>query len=198
MFIRVLTGFILAMLAAAMTQVLFAFPPTAMDDIAAWALQAGVWALVAATHIAIFSFLFAFLAIAISEWQGVRAWVYFVLTGMAIAIGGFFAQYAAENASQPTIFNNYALIAFITSGSIGGLVYWLTAGRRAGANRPGAKIAVSDDDDTTGQAPDNSDSETEAPQRPMTSVPTTRPLRSTSPLRVVRAAPLPEGVPAKA
>ena len=203
-FFRVLTGFVLAMLAAAVIQVLFAFPPTAMGDVAAWAQQAGVWALAAATHIAIFSFLFALLAIAFAEWQGVSKWVYYVLTGMTIAIGGFFAQYAAENASQPTIFNNYALVAFITAGSIGGLVYWLAAGRRAGARRTGPKIAISDDDDTTGQTPDRGDNasahgiDAEALQKPMTSVPTTRPLRSTSPLRVARAGPLAGDKPAKA
>lgn len=201
---RVLTGFIFATLAAAVTQVLFAFPPTATGDAAAWAQQAGMWALAAATHIAIFSFLFAFLAIAIAEWQGVGAWAYYVLTGMAIAIGGFFAQYATENASQPTIFNNYALVAFISAGSIGGFVYWLIAGRRAAAGRGDAKIAVGDDDATTAHAPDQggnnpgSGGDAQAPQRPMTSVPTTRPLRSTSPLRVSRPAPLAGDKPAKA
>lgn len=203
-FSRVLTGFIFAMLAAAMTQVLFAFPPTVTGDVAAWAQQAGIWILAAATHIAIFSFLFALLAIAFAEWQGVSNWVYYLLTGMTIAIGGFFAQYAAENASQPTIFNNYALVAFVTAGSIGGLVYWLAAGRRAGARRTGAKITISDDDDTTGQTPDRGGkasahgSDAEALPRPMTSVPTTKPHRSTSPLRIERVRHLAGETPAKA
>lgn len=194
-FFRALIGFVLAMLAAAVTQVMFAFPPMAAGDVPGWAMQAGVWALAAATHIAIFSFLFAFVAIAIAEWLGWRAWTYYVLTGIAIALGGFLAQYAAENASQPTIFNNYALTAFITAGGIGGLVYWLVAGRGAGSSRgSGAKITIGDDEDPagrdTGFGPKGSVADTGSgePQKPMTSVPTTKPLGSNSPLRVARAA----------
>jgi hypothetical protein len=36
---------------------------------------------------------------------------------------------------QPSIFNYYALGAFLAVGVLGGLAYWLVAGRRAGGKR---------------------------------------------------------------
>ncbi len=87
---------------------------------------------IAATLIGMFSAPFVLIASAIGEWQGVRSPSYYVLVGIAIALGGFAAQYAGEAAGQPTIVNNYALKAFLTTGFLGGFAYWLFAGRSAG------------------------------------------------------------------
>jgi hypothetical protein len=45
---------------------------------------------------------------------------------------GFLTQHSAELPGQPSIMNNYGLTAFITSGFVAGLAYWLFAGRGAG------------------------------------------------------------------
>ena len=71
----------------------------------------------------------------VPRYSRVRSWIYYVLIGIAIALGGFAAEYLNEVPGQPSIFNNYALGAFIAVGILSGLAYWLVAGRRAGGNR---------------------------------------------------------------
>ena len=54
---------------------------------------------------AIFAFPFALVAIVIAEWARVRSWIYYVIAGLAIALGGFGAEYLNEVAGQPSIVN---------------------------------------------------------------------------------------------
>ncbi len=138
--LRVLFGFIVACLVAGVVTVAFVVTPA---DIAALPAEAqterlgnaGVLSLLAATHSAIFALPFAIIAIGIAELSRVRSWIYYVLVGIAIALGGFAAEYADEVPGQPSIFNDYALGAFIAVGVLSGLAYWLVAGRRAGGKR---------------------------------------------------------------
>jgi drug/metabolite transporter (DMT)-like permease len=130
---RVLFGFILACLAAGLTTVLFATGPDYVlggdpDKITKFI----DWVLASATHSAVFSAPFAFIAAAISEWQTIRNWAYHALAGLAISVGGFVAQMASEAQGAPSIVNNYALTAYLTTGFLAGLTYWLFAGRSAG------------------------------------------------------------------
>ncbi len=132
---RILSGFILACLAAGLVKVLFAYtpaelqamPPEIAGDRLALALRI-------ATHTAIFAAPFALVAIAIAEWQRWRDWAYYAAVAMAIALVGFFAQYQSETTQQGwSILNsNYPLITFLTTGFLSGLVYWLFSGRLAG------------------------------------------------------------------
>jgi drug/metabolite transporter (DMT)-like permease len=130
---RVLLGFIVACLAAGFSKVLFALTPAEVfggdSDRLSSALHLAAQT---ATHSAMFAAPFALIAAAIGEWQGIRNWSYYALAGVAIAVAGFLAQYQGEDVTQPTIVNNYALTAFLTSGFIGGIVYWLFSGRDAG------------------------------------------------------------------
>lgn len=146
MLIRVLFGFILACLIAALAQVLFVITPDELVTLPAEALttrtgQVGILALVAATHFAIFAAPFALVVAAFAEWQAIRGWAFYVLAGLAIALAGFLAQYTSEVQGQATIVNNYALRAFLTTGFVGGLVYWLVAGRGAGGPMATADVA---------------------------------------------------------
>lgn len=146
-FIRMVLGFISAMLAAGATQVMFAQPPTefaTLNDAARLDLltEMGALMLRAATHTAIFCAVFAPMVILIGELQRLRSASYYVLTGILISLGGFLAEYTSENAAQPTIVNGYALTAFIVTGAIGGLAYWMVSGRNAGRRRPAARIRV--------------------------------------------------------
>lgn len=154
--LRTLFGFFAAMLAFAVSQVLFVLPLSelvAMEQAARGerVIEMGVLVLRAATHSAIFSAGFALIAILVAVWQHLRDWTYYATIGMIVSLGGFLAQYASENATQPTILNNYALIAFMTSGAVGGLVYWMFAGRHAGRRRPPARLRVADTE-AAGQA----------------------------------------------
>ncbi len=136
-FTRVLAGFVLACLTVGVVQILFIMTPAQFWQLSAPAFQeraaqAGVLALLTATHAAIFSVAFTLIAAGVGESMRVRAPAYYIATGAIIAALGFNAQFASEVAGQPTIFNNYAIAAFATSGVLAGLVYWLVAGRYAG------------------------------------------------------------------
>jgi hypothetical protein len=132
---RVLSGFILACLAAGITKVLFAYSPNELaslpPEIASDRLAL---AMPVATHVAIFAAPFALVAIAIAEWQRWRDWAYYAAAAMAIALIGFFTQYQSETAQQGwSILNsNYPLITFLVTGFVAGLAYWLFSGRLAG------------------------------------------------------------------
>jgi hypothetical protein len=139
---RVLFGFILACLAAGLTKMLFAYGPEQVlegDPVKISRFIDGV--LFTATHSAAFAAPFAFIATAISEWQTIRNWAYHALVGLAIAVAGFVAQMSSEVGNVPTIVNNYALTAFLTTGFVAGLTYWLFAGRSAGYIDPAVQFA---------------------------------------------------------
>lgn len=128
--LRVLFGFVVACLAAALTKVAFVTDlATATDEQLA---EAGHLALLVATHHALFGAPFALVAAAIGEWLGIRSLLYYLLAGMAISALGWVALYHGEALGQATIANQYAVAAFVLAGLFAGLVYWLLAGRWAG------------------------------------------------------------------
>ena len=85
--------------------------------------------------------------------MGIRALPYYLIAGTVIAMLGFTAQYSSEVPGQPTIFNNYALAAYLTSGFLGGLAYWLTAGR---GGRDASGEVLAGDGSTLGVPPPKS------------------------------------------
>jgi hypothetical protein len=138
--VRILLGFIVACLIAGAVTVAFIVTPADIASLpaeqrAAELATAGLLSLKAATHSAIFSFVFALIVIAVAEWYAIRSWIYYALCGTAIAVAGFTALHSQEVEGYPTILNDYALRAYLTVGLLGGLTYWLVAGRRAGGRR---------------------------------------------------------------
>lgn len=139
--VRVVAGFIAACLVAGLVQVCFVMTPVQLlsspADVFVERLgQFGLLSLLAATHSAIFAAAFALIATGVGEWAGLRNLAYYLIAGTAIALLGFVAQFYSEAGNQPTIFNNYALKAYITAGFFSGLAYWLVAGRSAGTGEP--------------------------------------------------------------
>jgi hypothetical protein len=135
--LRILVAFALGCFAASVTLILFVFTPSEIlglpPDVRADRLGKAVeLAAFAAIQIALFSAPFALVASALGEMMTRRFWSYYALAGLLMAGAGFFAQRTAEQIGQPTIANNYALTAFLTAGFVGGLVYWMVAGRFAG------------------------------------------------------------------
>jgi hypothetical protein len=129
--IRVLFGFLMACLVAALVKVLFAYSPAELSGMSpdrASDVLALTWPI--ATHMAIFSAPFALIAIALGEWQRWGDWTYYVVAGVLIALIGFIAQYNSETAAQgwSVTASNYPLVAFLTCGAIGGLAYWIFSG----------------------------------------------------------------------
>jgi drug/metabolite transporter (DMT)-like permease len=130
---RVLFGYVMACLAAALTKVLFAVGPNEVTGGDPEKIATVIeWIALTATHSAVFAAPFTLLSAAISEWQSIRGFVYHVLVGIGIAIAGFAAQYFGEAPGTASIFNTYAIEAYAATGLVGGLFYWLFAGRRAG------------------------------------------------------------------
>lgn len=134
----VVFAFLVACLIAGATQVGFVITPLELSGLSGQALADrfstfGLLSLASGIQTAIFSAPLALLAIAVAEWRRVHAWTYYVLVAMVIAGAGFVAQYVSEQQGQPTIVNNYAFTAFMVSGFLAGLAYWLIAGRRTDA-----------------------------------------------------------------
>jgi len=157
--LRVVFGFVLACLAAGLTLVLFVYTPLELTgltaNVAASRLgEAGILALAAATHVGVFSAPFALAGAAFAEWRSLRGPAYYALLGVAIAAAGFFAQYHSEAAGDLSILNTYALSAFALTGFIGGIIYWLGAGRHAGGRprQQAATAAAPPDPDTPAAA----------------------------------------------
>lgn len=145
--LRVLVGFVIACLAAALTTVLFVHTP---EEVVGWLTDLpadergerlsvfGLLWLAAATQSALFALVFALVAIVVAEWRKVRAWTYYAIIGIVIALVGFAAQWLSEPSGQnwSVLNSHYPFVAFLTTGFVGGLVYWMAAGRHAGGVRP--------------------------------------------------------------
>jgi hypothetical protein len=136
-FIRVICGFVLACLAAGLTLVLFVYTPFDIADLhSERAVEIGLMTLAAATHGAVFSAPFALIGAVFGEWQRIGSFFYYVLVAVVIAGLGFLAQFWPEASSQAAIVNGYAVTAFLLTGLVSGLVYWLFSGRFARGSYP--------------------------------------------------------------
>ncbi len=137
----VILGFLIACLAAATALILFVYTPAEFVSLPAdlrnaRLSEAGQFILAVVPHVILFSAVFALFASAFAEVRGIRSWTYYALVGVGIAIAGFLIQHLSEGPGQPSILQNYALLAFLTAGAVGGLVYWYVCGRYAPARRP--------------------------------------------------------------
>ncbi|MET0192729.1 MAG: hypothetical protein ABW200_05075 [Hyphomicrobiaceae bacterium] len=134
--IRVVFGFAVGCLAAGLTIVLFVTTPVELANTPSNAFSDtlssnGLLALAAGTYSAVFAAPFALVGVAFGEWRQLSHWTYYALVGIVIAGLGFVAQFMSEGAAQTSIVNNYALVAFLTMGFVGGVIYWLVAGQFA-------------------------------------------------------------------
>jgi hypothetical protein len=131
--LRVLIGFALASLAATVTLVLFA------HDLGTSELRskAAVLALFSTPHVAVYAALPALVGAVFAEVRKVARWSFYALAGIVTAAAGFLLQHLSEAPGEESILSNYGLVAFLTSGLVGGLAYWASSGRFA-ARRPAA------------------------------------------------------------
>ena len=131
--LRVIFGFVAACLAAGLCMVLFVDTPLelATEHAGDRMAEVGLLALAAATHSAIFAAPFALIGAGFGEWQRIGSWLYYALVGIAIAAVGFLTQFWTEAEGEASIVNSYAATAFIVTGFVAGLVYWLVSGRSA-------------------------------------------------------------------
>ena len=176
---RVAFGFILASIAAGFVTMLFVNTPSEvlnqpMSRLPRTAGETFELALLTATHVAIFACIFALIVGGIGEIFSLRRLPFYLISGVAIAFLGFVAQYASEVQGEPTIFNNYALKAFLTTGFVAGFVYWLAAGQFAG-RAPAAIAGPPTSADVVDQPPSDTLTAEPAPVRQPAVLVTPRP-----------------------
>ena len=97
--------------------------------------EAGFFALLITPHVVVWAALPALLAAVFAETQKLAAWPFYALAGIATAGAGLLVQFLTEPPSVD-ILQTYFLIAFLTAGFIGGLVYWALSGRFAATKPP--------------------------------------------------------------
>ena len=129
--LRILVGFAAACLVAGATQVLFVVDPAGIFASRESAAAAGLLTAMAATQAATFALPVAVITVGVSEIFGLRGWLTFTVWGVLIALSAFATVVAGEG-GDVSLRNSYALWAFIASGAVAGLTYWLIAGRAAG------------------------------------------------------------------
>ncbi|MEL6374527.1 MAG: hypothetical protein AAFR04_11230 [Pseudomonadota bacterium] len=139
--VRILIGFVLASLAAGLATVSFVVPPTqVLGELGlvlggASADQLMLFlrlVLSVAVQTALFGGTFVLIGVLFAEWRQIGSLTYYLLLSLGVALLGFATWYVIEPPGDVTIVNNYALTAFLTSGFLAGLVYWLISGRFAG------------------------------------------------------------------
>ncbi|MEZ5844983.1 MAG: hypothetical protein R3D27_14785 [Hyphomicrobiaceae bacterium] len=134
--IRVIFGFVLACLAAGAVKVAFAVTPAELAQASPDRLwQAGEWALLAATETAVFAAPFALIAVLLAEWLGIRTFAYHGIIGILIAAAGFAVLISGQSPETAGLANSYAIAAFLSTGLVAGVVYWLFSGRLSGGRR---------------------------------------------------------------
>jgi hypothetical protein len=123
---KFLLGFTVAVLVAGAMQALFVTGSDALALDSARLESLGLLTLLAATQSAVFAAPFAILAALVANWLPIRSRFYYAACGVIIALAGFSAQYVSEAGSQ-TIYNSYALTAYLVSGLAAGLAYVFVA-----------------------------------------------------------------------
>ncbi|PTE07606.1 hypothetical protein [Mesorhizobium helmanticense] len=136
-FAVILIGYGVASLAAsAFLNIMFLASLGLMTDETQPAAQASLWFSIpfVALFVAYFAFMPAAIAIIVSEILGRRDWLFYALAGAAVAAVflGFVHQTADANFE---VTNTSVMLAVIGCGMVGGIFYWLSAGRWAGSWR---------------------------------------------------------------
>ena len=128
----ILVGYSLAILTAVFFIHLLAweslgFGSGTEDPVAQWATVISV--LLSTLFISYYAFLPSALLITISEVQAIRSWLYFALSGGAVALSVVVLRAMDRTAEGAVVPVDAVTIA---AGLAGGIAYWLIAGRGAG------------------------------------------------------------------
>ncbi len=138
---RCFFGFVVACVVCAAVQVSFVLPPTSLAGVGDGRLTAvAIWMLLATLHSAVFAAPFALVGLIFAErWSWRNPGIYAAF-GVAIGLLGLVAQLVKLGISAPLIVLGFMTLVLLIGGGLGGLAYWLVAGRFAG--RPAAVTTV--------------------------------------------------------
>ena len=134
-------GYVMGCIAAAVVLTLGSLGPEWSDIAAQFGPQppgvesAALWSVTALAAIVIFvvGFLPVLLAIALAEGLALRSAVIYGVIGAALALAMAYGLDFAGYITAPDDFTGHNTEVFAAAGIAGGLVYWLFAGRKAGA-----------------------------------------------------------------
>ena len=138
--VAVFLAYVLACIAASTVLTIGTLTPH-WDDVAALGLPSGaVWVvvIVGAAVIGAIAFMPALLVIVLAEGFGWRSFLVYAAAGGALAMALFYGIDFAGYVGDPDGFLAREREVLAAAGIAGGLVYWLFAGRRAGAWRVSA------------------------------------------------------------
>src|SRR5262245_4257124 len=132
--VRIPFGFVLASFAAAATLVSFVYVPGDWVGLRADLngdrfSEAAYFAIVITPWVALAASVPAAVGVTFAEMRKIAGSTFYVLAGIAIAALGFLLQHLSEAPRGASVFQAYLLIAFLTSGLVGGFVYWVVSGR---------------------------------------------------------------------
>ena len=148
---RIVFGLLIASLIGGATQVVFALTPNELivageerwGYATAWTLQSFIVTLIFAAPLVFVIGIFA-------EWQGIRSFAFYLIAGIFVALAGFAVLYSGEGPQDPTLAKSYAIAAYLTTGFMSGLAYWLVSGRFAGGRLKRRRAGVSGPDAAAG------------------------------------------------
>jgi hypothetical protein len=125
-------GFFCAALAAGLFASVLLIGASDVEDLAPFVFDGPIYAIVfvSGTFFAYQAFVPAFVAIMAAEFLRLRDWLYFALGGGAVAAGAVF--FGWERVDFPAGPDMLPISIAIACGMVGGLVYWLVAGRQSG------------------------------------------------------------------
>ncbi len=132
--LRILFGYALACMAAAVTLVLFVYAPADLtslhEDLSGDRLSEALYfALLSTPHVAISAAVPALLAAVFAEQRKLASWWFYAFAGIATAAAGLLVHHVTV--PRVDVLQTYFLAAFLTAGVVGGSVYWALSGRYA-------------------------------------------------------------------
>ncbi|MEO1265178.1 MAG: hypothetical protein AAFV26_05710, partial [Pseudomonadota bacterium] len=108
-------------------------------------LIAAAWLQDVAAVNALFAAPFVLIFGTIAEIFAIRSFAYYAIGGVFVALAGFAVLLAGEPPDAATVANSYAVAAYLSAGFLGGIAYWLVAGRYAGGRRGRRKRSAPDE-----------------------------------------------------
>lgn len=126
-------GYFCAALASGLFASVLLIGASDFEDLAPYVFDGPIYVIVfvSGTFFAYQAFVPAFLAIMLAEFIRLRDWLYYALGGGAVAAAALAVGW--ERVDFPAESDLFPIAIAIACGMVGGLVYWLVAGRQAGS-----------------------------------------------------------------
>lgn len=133
-FAVILFSFIMAILAASLFAIFLLVGSLGETASSAYAFEVPIYIFyfVVVGFFGFHSFFFAMIAIALAEMLRAKDWLYYAVSGAAVAALSAFVAW--QTGADPSFHQSdiSLMFAFVGCGIVGGMIYWLFAGRSSG------------------------------------------------------------------